>query len=384
MKWTVLFLLIVTSGLRASASEYLLINIYNQEKISNLQFRTKVGSYTLINDGKIGDVIQSAETVKVSAKGNQVALNYKGKSLLVQNVAFQTATWMCEFLLDVPAGLKDQIYQDNLIIYAANGQLTLINEVEIDHYVAGVVEAESGKDQLAEYYKVQSIISRTYALANKTRHMGRGYQLCDRVHCQVYHGKSRWNDSIPYATNETEGLVLVDQDINLITAAFSSNCGGQTLNAEHVWSQPRSYLVSVPDTFCLVMPHSNWETTVDKKAWLNYLRKENYPVNDSIGDATFYFPQDKSSFFSDSSYHVKLTDLRRKFKLRSTFFTVQEDGENKLRLIGQGFGHGVGLCQEGAMNRARCGWDYRSILHHYYTNVHLIHLNSLDFFRFQE
>ena len=337
-----------------------------------------------MNNGTVASSIQVGETVKVSAKGNQIALNYNGKTTLLKSLAFQTATWMCEFLIDVPSHLKDQIYQDNLIVYANNGNLTLINEVEIDHYVAGVVEAESGKNQLAEYYKVQSIISRTYALANRTRHMGRGYELCDRVHCQVYHGKSRWNDSIPIATDETEGLVLVDQDINLITAAFSSNCGGRTLKAEQVWSQPRSYLVGVPDTFCLVMPHSNWETTVDKDQWLNYLKKENYPVNDTIGDATFYFPENKNSYFSDSTYNLKVTDLRRKFKLRSTFFTVQDDGGNRIRLIGQGFGHGVGLCQEGAMNRARCGWDYRSILHHYYTNVHLIHLNSLEFFRFQE
>lgn len=383
MKWSLLFILVFTCA-AASASEYLLINIYNQENISSFQFRTKIGSYTLISNGQKGDNIRASETVKVSAKGNQIALNYKGKQLTVNSLAFQTATWMCEFLVDAPDGLKDRIFQDNLIIYASNGKLTLINEVEIDHYVAGVVEAESGKNQLAEYYKVQSIISRTYALANRTRHMGRGYELCDRVHCQVYHGKSRWNDSIPIATNETEGLVLVDQDINLITAAFSSNCGGRTLNAEHVWSQPRSYLVSVPDTFCLVMPHSNWETTVKKDRWLNYLKKENYPINDSLGDATFYFPQDKRSYFSDSTYELKMTDLRKEFKLRSTFFTVQDDGENQVRLIGQGFGHGVGLCQEGAMNRAQEGWDYRRILHHYYTNVHLIHLNSLEFFRFQE
>ena len=361
----------------------MLVNLHNSSKVKQAEARIRVGSYKVFLDGVAHTNLQSSQKINLRAQGNQLIVSTASGAKTVKKCALQASRVGNEFFLHVPGDVPDRTYQDHLIVHARGGYLILINEAEIDHYVAGVVEAESGSKQLAEYYKVQSVISRTYALSNKGRHMGRGYSLCDQVHCQVYHGKASYNDSIAIATQETSGLVLVDQNINLITAAFSSNCGGRTANSEVVWGQERSYLRSVEDTFCLVMPHAHWEKTIAKAKWIGYLHAHNYPTDDSSGVATFYFPQDKQAYFSDSNYHLKTTDLRKEFQLRSAFFAVQEEKEDEITLIGRGFGHGVGLCQEGAMNMANHGFDYRTILHTYYTNVHLIHLNSLEFFRFE-
>lgn len=366
----------------AGATSYLKINVYNGSNINSATLRIHRGEYVFLVDGKEDAQLNAGVSIHLRAKDGNVVFTRNGQSRTAKGIAIQAQSLDEEFILR-PANshLKEHKYQDHLIIKARGNNLVLVNEVQLDKYVAGVVEAEAGSKHTHEYYKVQSIISRTYALSNLDRHAAHGYNLCDQVHCQVYHGKARFNDSIPMATKATEDLVLVDQNINLITAAFSSNCGGKTLNAEDVWSQPRSYLVSVTDTFCLVMPNSHWEKRIPKVNWYGFLKKNDFPLDDTTrSEASFYFPKDKNRYFSDTTFSIKSSDVRSNFKLRSAFFTVQEEGE-EMYLIGRGFGHGVGLCQEGAIRMAELGLPYNEILHYYYTNVHLIDRKNIEFFR---
>jgi stage II sporulation protein D len=375
-----IFLFCLTSILQAS--DYVKVNLYNGSSLRSVGLRIHRGSYVFLVDGKKSAQLNGGNSLQIRAEQGKVVYTINGKQKTATGVAFQAQGHEEEFLLR-PASqkLKEHKYQDHLIVKARGNALVLVNEVFLDKYVAGVVEAEAGARHTHEYYKVQSIISRTYALANLNRHEAQGYHLCDQVHCQVYHGKARFNDSIPLATKATEDLVLVDQDIQLITAAFSSNCGGKTLNAEDVWSQSRSYLVSVPDTFCLVMPNSHWEKRIPKVQWYGFLKERHFPLDDTTRhEANFYFPSDKNRYFSDTTFSIKSSDVRSKFKLRSSFFTVQDEGE-QMYLIGRGFGHGVGLCQEGAIRMAALGTSYRDILHYYYTDVHLIDRKNIDFFR---
>ncbi len=276
---------------------------------------------------------------------------------------------------------ETNLYPDNLVITSKSGSLVLVNEADIERYVAGVTEAEAGKGHEIEYYKVQSVISRTYALANMGRHSTEGFNVCDQVHCQAYHGMSRWDENILIGTFETKDHVLVNSDIELITAAFHSNCGGHTLNSEHVWRKPLTYLVGRPDTFCMAMPHSHWEKTVSKQSWLRYMEKD-FPLQsseDSLAVLAF-FPESKTRFFSDSLRNLKMTKMRSDWKLRSAFFTIHEY-QDSVQIVGRGFGHGVGLCQEGAMRMAVLGYSAKDILHFYYKDVHLIDRRQISFFR---
>ena len=278
-------------------------------------------------------------------------------------------------------GEKSQQYFDNLIIKWRNGILVFINETNLDRYVGGVVEAEMGSNHTKELYKAQAIISRTYALANKRKHESQGFHLCDRVHCQAFHGRARYNDDILFAAYETQNLVLVDSDINLITAAFHSNCGGQTLSSEKVWSKPLPYLKSVKDTFCLVMSQSHWEKTIQKEKWVNYLKRNNQSSSkDSTSIILAWYPREKHEHFLGDENNLRMVDVRKDMKLRSAWFTVQDEGD-KVRFVGRGFGHGVGLCQEGAIRRAQLGHSFEEILHHYYLDVYLMDLRKLDFFK---
>jgi stage II sporulation protein D len=245
-------------------------------------------------------------------------------------------------------------------------------------YIAGVVEAESGTSQNLEYYKVQSVICRTYALANKTRHAQSGYHLCDAVHCQVYHGMAEINPDITSATMETSDVVVVDQDINLITTAFHSNCGGQTINSEDVWSKSVPYLKAVTDTFCLDMRNSTWTKNIKTANWMGFLRKKGI-THQSDSLRKFAFSHHRTHF----APQIHLKDIRSAFQLKSTYFQASEQN-GSMNFKGRGYGHGVGLCQEGAMKMSTLGYDYIEILHFYFTDIHVVPLSNFHLFKEEE
>jgi len=276
----------------------------------------------------------------------------------------------------------ERTYDGSLEVSVAAGALKLINTVPLEAYTAGVVQAEAGNYHHAEYYKLQSVSCRTYALSNQRKHLPDGFELCDAVHCQVYHGRSR-NDSIHLAVRETKGLVLVDADIRLIHATFHSNCGGETVNAEDVWSKSEPYLRATADTFCLAAPQATWEKTMSRAEWLGYLKRK-HKVGELAGNdleaVLNHDPMCRDLYLGNTASLIPLKQVRADLKLRSTFFSVSTDGD-VVRLRGRGFGHGVGLCQEGSMRMAKAGRSYTDILHHYYTDVHLVDITTLDFFR---
>ena len=124
--------------------------------------------------------------------------------------------------------------------------------------------------------------------------------------------------------------------------------------------------------------HKQWEKEIDANSWDAYLTaKAPHLKNDSslagiqLQARQTHLPASTLSF----------EDVRHRFKLRSTYFGVTPAANNKVLLQGRGYGHGVGLCQIGAMEMAALGYNYSEILHFYYSGVHIIDLSALDFFR---
>lgn len=325
--------------------------------------------------------IRPGETIDVSIASGELRVIVAGKSSVVGQKLSLRPLGSGTFRL-APAGLKPnhRLYEEVVEFIHRAGKLYVINTVDAEKYVSGVIEAEGGGNHEPEYYKVQAIISRTYAYNNLRRHEAEGFQLCDATHCQVYHGKARHEPLAEKATQATDDIVIVDDDINMITSAFHSNCGGHTVNAEHVWSKPLSYCVGKPDPYCLVMPHSNWEKTVELTQWQSYLRSKRFPHTDTTASAYGWFPTGKQVYMTDSTARLPLRIIREDLKLKSTYFTLHQDGD-KVRFIGQGFGHGVGLCQEGAMRMAQLGFSCKEIIQFYYTNVHLVPRHLIWFFK---
>ena len=165
----------------------------------------------------------------------------------------------------------------------------------------------------------------------------------------------------------SSGETLVDASGRLIETPFHSNSGGQTANSEDVWRSALPYLRSVPDTFSYHMRQSDWTKVIPINQWLGYFSKTHKlnVQNDSIRKEllTFSQPKRKSKILG-----IPLTRIRTDFKLKSTFFSVSVDPHSgDVVLDGHGYGHGVGLSQEGTIRMVSLGISYDSIIRHYYT-----------------
>ncbi|MCU0319225.1 MAG: SpoIID/LytB domain-containing protein [Flavobacteriales bacterium] len=342
------------------------------------------GSCAIYADGQKRGEVGAADGVKVTVvNGRLEARSLQLAITGVKQLELRPVLPSGYLRMRVPeTKLAERSYQGTLLITPQTAALQLVNVVPLEAYTAGVVQAEAGKEHHQEYYKLQAVSCRTYALTNQRKHLPEGFELCDGVHCQVYHGRCK-DDSIRMAVDATHSLVLVDSDIRIIHATFHSNCGGQTVNAEDLWSKHEPYLRATTDTFCLNAPHATWQKTLSRGEWLGYLqRRYGLGTSDSatLEAVLNYTPERRDLHLGNVSPAIPLKHVREDLKLRSTFFSVKSEGD-KVVLSGRGFGHGVGLCQEGAMRMAKLGFSYTDILHHYYADVHLVEITTLDFFK---
>jgi stage II sporulation protein D len=339
-------------------------------------------------------------------------------------------------------------YDNDLYISIRNDSFFLINDVNFEKYIAGVVEAEGGSKAHIEYYKAQAILCRTYAAKHYTKHLEEGFNLCDGQHCQAYKGRCKYNLSILDAALQTSGLVVVDSSRNLISATFYANSGGQTANSEDVWITALPYLRAVQDTFSIHGRGYAWEKNIPLASWKTYLSTKGFSLEphekyvpftlDTIWDNNAvenertllsFFVKDSTSgttvdsletntsdssnmqsFRIDTIQHKKeqkhfpldftfdqterkkyfsfracdtllpLRTIRSDWKLRSTFFSVRADADT-VYLSGRGYGHGVGLSQEGAMRMAECNYTYDQIIKFYFTGVQIMNIRAVNFYR---
>lgn len=368
----------------AFSQDIVYIKVFAHLKINAATFSIEKSSYTIIADEKLVLKNNSTTILKLTAMNDSVEV----KSFETVYGRFKTVKLLDEStggeikLKLVTPDRKQRVYPDNYVISNEAGNLKLINVVKLDSYIAGVVEAESGTRSTPEFYKVQAILARTFALAHINKHLAEGFSLCDQVHCQAYYGKPRF-EGISEMVTDTKGKVVVDENLNLIVAAFHSNSGGQTANSEDVWGTRTSYLKSVNDTFSTRMPNYKWERKMLTEDWLSYLKlKHNYPIDEESAKATaLNFKQDSRKVFLEASnIKVPLKNVRQDLQLKSTYFSISKDGDSVI-FEGKGYGHSLGMSQEGAMRMTKLGYSYTDVLNFYYRNIQIIDMRKLTFFR---
>lgn len=324
--------------------------------------------------------INTLDKVTVKMRDNRLALMWEDKILgEYSNVLFWTNDKTPRFkLLFKDANSTSKTYAGSLRVQPNPGAVELINEVFIEDYIKGVVNAEAGHHKNIDFFKVQALSARTYALNNLRRHNAHGYDLCDNTHCQAYKGEYQSSPLIEQAVTETKGEVIVFNGNQLIDAVFSANCGGYTANSEDVWVANVKYLRSMPDyDFCEGFNNHVWHVTVPKLAFLAkigaYLNVEATGfdiVPDVSGRVRKVFVN------GNQALAISGEELRRLFKFRSSKFHVY-DAQSLLFVEGSGFGHGVGMCQDGAYYLGEMGLDYERIIQHYYKGVEILNLDEV-------
>lgn len=367
-----------------SFGQQIRIGIFRDQPVKRITISFNEGTYSLFADTNYFGVLGNYEYVdlvfssnKVLVKKGTVELGVFEKVVLLQEHVGSSLSYK-----PAQPALKQRKYQDDIEIKAGTNGLTLVNLVELDHYLKGVVESEGGGGKHLEYYKVQALMSRTYSLKYLSKHKKEGFDLCDRVHCQAYHSMLRFSPLIDSAVTQTRGMVMKDNSGQLVDAYFHANCGGQTCEPHYVWNAPIPYLNSFIDTFCVYTKQATWEKRIRKERWIEFLvKKYNYPIRDTVyaSMACTFIQTERKAFYIDPVLGIPLRDLREEFNLKSTFFSCYPDGDDVL-IKGRGFGHGVGLCQEGAMKMARLGFDYTQIARFYFPGVQLVNENNERFF----
>lgn len=269
-------------------------------------------------------------------------------------------------------------------------------ELSLEDYVLGVMRAEGTMETEPEALKALAIAVRTFALKNIGRHTKDGYDFCSTTHCQrfVSVGSPRVSqgsdgigapDGRPSGTKlidavrSTEGQVLLDQRGQPIDSYFGASCGGETANVGTLWGiTPAMYLRGVHDEYCDVGPHAKWIDTISRADLLRALQSDSRTDVGVRLDQVVVSKKDetgRAEFITLEGEHRKLVrgwDLKIIVGrvlgwnvLKSSRFEVARSGSNFI-FRGSGFGHGLGLCQEGAQVMAARGASYQKILEKYF------------------
>lgn len=350
------------------------VRLFSNSRIEALNVSFDLGEYHLfaadsLLEANLGEGL--SVILQATANGVHVAVNDYEYGTFKQ-ISLRATDTACILCLN-PRNVKQRTYEGDLIISCINSTaLKIINEVDFETYLAGVVQSEIYGTH-SDIFRIQAIISRTWALRNMNKHKTEGYNFCDHVHCQAYQNRCIRPD-IMLGTIQSSGETIVDSTGALIETPFHSNSGGETCNSEDVWRAALPYLRSVPDTFSYRMKQSNWTKVINKDKWLNYFKKTHHlNIDDpAVRDTLLNFTQEQRRA---EILGVRLTRVRSDFQLKSTFFSVSVDpNTGNVVLNGHGYGHGVGLSQEGTIRMVSLGYAYDDIIRHYYTGSS-IHYN---------
>jgi len=293
------------------------------------------------------------------------------------------------------------------IFVGTSGLLTLVNVVDVESYLRGVVPNEIGglSPDILEAIKAQAVAARTYCFFFRGRYKDQGFDVLPTVQDQVYSGVGGERPMSDRAISETYGVIAV-HDGTPIRANYFSTCGGVTASIEEVWPyDPVPYLKSVEDKrsfkepFCSFSPTFRWTETWTAAQFDSTFRKYYGQVySKAIQPAEAerivnvrVAERSKSGrvrilevYTTDNVYRMMGDAIRlvlrrpdgRESILRSTLFDVdaQRDGGflRSLTLSGGGNGHGVGMCQNGAIGMARQRTSFDKILTHYYRGAKLV------------
>jgi len=264
------------------------------------------------------------------------------------------------------------------VLEGPDGYVSVINEVPMEDYVMGVLAGEIPASWPLEALKAQAIAARTFAVykQRESRRKGLSYDLESSTQYQMYLGSQVVNEKLRQAVLETKDEIMTYQD-QPIMAVFHSNCGGETSNAEPVWGSDRPYLRPESCSFDKNGKHYRWQAELSVPDAVDALRKAGVKIFDVTGITVI--DRDKGgrilSLVLRDGEGRKHTVKGAAFRMalgadvvRSTRFDAKlENG--KITLTGTGWGHGVGLCQDGACGMAKAGYGAFDILRHYYYGI---------------
>lgn len=280
---------------------------------------------------------------------------------------------------------KKSFFGDFVIVgNQSSNSCDLVQKIDMESYISSVVSKEMRSDWPIEALKAQAVAARSYALfrmndnpelvAKKIFHLENSekHQVSGSLEEQSYQTHQ--------AALQTHGEVLTDRRGKKIPVFYHSKCGGKTMLPQDIWANPISGYESVYCPFCHGHGKKPWKISFRKESLKNYMKKvlNRYYPDKQFSDQQLAMNSDdresKNVSFKDLKYvFMRKSDLRKKLgreKMPSNFFHIEDRGD-QYTVRGKGYGHGVGMCQFGAYELAKRGYNYKQILKHYFPNFNL-------------
>jgi stage II sporulation protein D len=373
---------------------------------------------------KLGDstynVIDQVDTrVYAADKTGKVLFMFASAQNLLRGKSLSTAN-------PNPVKIGSSLYRGQVEFYRVSGSdMTIINVLPFEEYVYGVVPNEMPAYSNIEALKAQAVAARTYSYKYMSKHAKYGFNVCSTTDCQVYKGYSSENANTNKATDETRNMV-VTYNGTLAETLFSASTGGQTEDAGNVWGNSVPYLKSVEDKYESGNSY-NYNWTMKFTADEINSKLKNYGLGTVTGmEITKYseagrpielivtgtskpdgvvitkdkcrtflsLPSQMYNISTNAGVNVQVNGKTETTTL-SSIKVITKDGEKtytdpdqEITIIGadgstttvaaspteyvftgKGWGHAVGMSQEGAMGMAKAGFTYDEILTHYYSGT---------------
>lgn len=264
-------------------------------------------------------------------------------------------------------------------------------EVPLEQYVLGAALSEvtpvgETAATVARVYEVQAVMARTYALAHRRRHAAEGFDLCDATHCQLYQPDRVRTSSFAAAADaavaRTRGQILRVGNLP-IDALFHADCGGHTTTPAAAWNGTNQAYLPAREDRVPKLAHRTWTFDATEAEWRTLL---NGDPRTSVGPVLrtmavrstgpggrvmgLRLVGARERVVTAEVLRSVVTAARGDRSIMSTRFTIRRTSSG-YRVVGSGFGHGVGLCQVGAIARARRGDSRAAILAHYFPGAQL-------------
>lgn len=359
-------------------------------------------------------VLYSAATVTLQNGHSRQRFNLRGRVLVESKTGDRTVTVSTaaeKFRIALPCTLKsgngynffeigDAAYRGDIIIVASrNAKFIVINYLDVEEYLRGVLPIEMGKRPAEEIeaLKAQAVAARTYTYRRIAERSGEPYDCVSTVADQVYGGSSVEYREADIAVRATADLVMTSGG-SVVNAYYHSTCGGMTADVHEAWGKPKCpYLQPVSDInpqtgvpYCISSAWFAWEERWNTKRFSTIVTRSlqklfpskrfSAPVNRLAVEERFSCGRVKRLCIegngwkhdcgADRTRFIMRRDVAGEPILRSSNFEILSGVDRQTVVIrGKGYGHGVGMCQMGAIGRARAGQNFVTILTSYYKGV---------------
>lgn len=399
-----IFISLLTSSISCSSSvkftgadEVVEAEKFNEINVLLSDQQNKI-SYTVLSDLSIED---DERIIALISKGNVFSLSQNGKNLLLEinGMEFNSPKFTFSSRDNSElVNLGGKVYHGKIKFTPAHGKINIINVISLEDYVKGVLPKEmpagNGYENF-EALKAVAICIRTYAI-QKIYNSKNEFDIYTDERDQVYGSADSETQISNLAVDETKNMILTYKG-ETAQIFYHSTCGGETEAASNVFQgQGAAYMKGVKDgspTNCSIAPRFEWIEYYSKESFIKrivsagLLADSNYVIKDI--KILSRFPsgrvnelqldlQDSNSFekhislFGNSMRSI-IRNSDNSAILRSTLFDI-ETSKDSIKISGRGNGHGVGLCQWGAIYQSQNKKNYKTILDFYFPGTEIIKL----------